>query len=129
MNGLNLDPAIWALIGVVLGAVLTGIINYRLQKSQFKHNEKMFFLQNKSDEKAKEILADLLNHRVFTDRSFTVIKQRVGGFSDDELRKLLIAIGAQRSSSRKEGEWWYLLERQQERIAKRKAKSKKDKSI
>ncbi|MFI0453692.1 hypothetical protein [Actinomadura sp. 6N118] len=39
-------------------------------------------------------------------RSFTAIKRRIGGFSDDELRRLLITAGAHRYESRAGEEYW-----------------------
>ncbi len=119
------NEALWAIIGVVVGAILTGIINYLLQLSQFKHNKEMFLMQNLSKEQVKEILLDLLNHQTYTDRSFSTINKRVRGFTDDELRQLLHEVGA-RPSSRTDGdgEWWYLKEREAERNEKKKAKNK-----
>ena len=51
-----MNEAIWALSGVVVGALLTGIINYSLQKRQFQHNLDMYRLQNQSKETVKTIL-------------------------------------------------------------------------
>lgn len=48
------NPAIWAIIGVAVGGLLTGFINYLLQRSQFKHNKEMFYLKNQSAERSKE---------------------------------------------------------------------------
>ena len=125
-----MTEALWALSGVIIGSVITGFINYCLQKSQFKHNKEMFFLQNKSEEEVKEILKDMLNHRVNIDRSFNALKRRIGGFSDEEIRKLLHEIPAIKVTRSKDdnSEWWYLKERGQERIDKRKSKNLKNKS-
>lgn len=110
----------WAIVGVITGGVLTGIFNFLFQKSQFKHNKEMFRLQNRSREMVKEILIDMLNHRVHTDRSFGALKKRIGGFSDDEIRQILHEIGAEKiTRSDDNSEWWYLKERELERIEKR----------
>jgi len=110
-------------LGVLIGGLLTGIINYILQRSQFKHNKDMYFLKNQSKEQVKEIILDLLNHRTHTDRSFSALKKRVGGYSDDELCQMLHEVGAQKSSRQDgSGEWWYLTERNEERIEKKVAK-------
>jgi hypothetical protein len=108
------NSVFWALIGVIVGALLTGIINYLLQLSQFKHNKEMFFIQNQTKEKVKEILIELLNHRKYTDRTFEALKKRVGGHTDDEIRKLLHEVDAQKSSNRKGEEVWHLKEREEE---------------
>ncbi len=114
----------WALIGVIVGALLTGVINYILQLSQFKHNKEMFYIQNQTKEKVKEILFELLNHMKYTDRSFKALRERIGGHTDDEVRKILHEINAKKSSNNKGEEVWYLKEREAERIAKIKARNK-----
>ena len=115
-----MGTALWTLIGVIIGGLLTGIINYLLQKSQFKHNKEMFRLQNRSKEMVKDILNDMLNHRTHTDRSFGALKKRIGGYSDDEIRQILHEIGAIKTTRPDDNnEWWYLKERYQERIEKR----------
>jgi hypothetical protein len=50
----------WALLGVVIGAALTGIFSYALQDRQFRHNKEMFLLNNKSKEAVKNILEEML---------------------------------------------------------------------
>jgi hypothetical protein len=111
------DP-IWALAGVLVGACATGFINFFLQSKQFIHNKEMFSLQNRSSETVKILLTDMLNHRSYIDRSFDALKSPIGGYSDDEIRQFLHEIGAKKVS-RDDAEWWYLLSRQDERIAKK----------
>lgn len=110
----------WALGGTALGALLSTASNWWTQSRQFKHEEKMHVLQNQSREAVKAILLEMLNHKSYTDRSFHAMRERVGGFNDDELRQILHEIGA-RKTSRNEGaeEWWHLDSRKQERIDKR----------
>jgi len=45
---------------------------------------------------AEEAVRELLNHPEWWQRSFKAIKDKVGGFEDDELRKLLVRAGAAR---------------------------------
>ena len=120
---ITLSPPTWALLGVVIGGLITGLINFLLQKSQFKHNKEMFYLENKSRENVKEIIKDLLNHRSHTDRSFDAIRKRIGGYDEDEIRKMLHEVGAKPTTRKGSSvEWWYLMERAQERINNKKAK-------
>ncbi len=114
-----MTDAVWALVGVVVGAAATGFFSWLLQSRQFAHDKEMFLLQNRSAEMVKATLQEMLNHKSYTDRSFVALKERVGGYSDDEIRKFLHEIGAKRTS-RNEGseEWWYLSSRHEERIAK-----------
>ena len=118
-----MSEAGWALVGVVVGGVLSGIINYFLQRGQFRHNREMFLLQNKSEEVVKSILTEMLNHKSYTDRSFEALKKPIGGFSDDEIRQLLHEIDAKRATRSDGKEWWYLISREDERIQKLKSRS------
>lgn len=115
-----MTDAMWALAGVVVGAVATGFFNWLNQSKQFAHDKEMFLLQNKSAEMVKGILTEMLNHRSYTDRSFVSLKKAVGGYSDDQIRQFLHEIGAKKTN-RDNGneEWWYLALRQDERIAKK----------
>jgi hypothetical protein len=125
-----MNEALWALGGTVLGATLTTLSSWWIQSRQFRHEERMHALLNQSRESVKAILLEMLNHKSHTDRSFFAIRERVGGFDDDEIRQILHEIGARRVS-RNGGteEWWYLDSRRQERIdnKRRKAALRRDK--
>ncbi len=116
-----MGEAAWALLGVVIGTLGTGFFNWFGQNRQFEHNKEMFLLQNKSAETVKALLVDMLNHRSYTDRSFAALKAPIGGYSDDEVRQFLHEIGAKKATREDGLEWWYLLSRQEERIAKKQA--------
>jgi hypothetical protein len=118
-----MSDAGWALAGVAIGGLFTGIINYLLQKSQFKHNKEMFVLQNQSTEVVKSLLTEKLSNGSNTDRSFEALKQPIGGYSDDEVRQLLHEIGAMKVLSTDGTEWWYLLSRENERKENREARN------
>ena len=113
----------WALLGVVVGILGTGLVNWLMQSRQFAHEKQMFQLQNLSAEMVKAVLQEMLNHKSYTDRSFLALKERIGGYSDDQIRQFLHEIGAKKAS-RADGaqEWWYLASRQEERISKREAR-------
>lgn len=115
-----MSDVMWALLGVVVGALLSAGTSWLLQSRQFKHEMKMYSLANQSKESVKAVLLEMLNHKSYTDRSFSAIRERVGGFTDDELRQLLHEVGA-RKISRQEAseEWWYLESRKQERLEKK----------
>lgn len=120
-----MTEGLWALAGVIVGAFTTGFINYFLQRRLFTHEKEMFLLKNKSAENIKALLNEMLGHKSYTDRSFEAIRNAIGGYSDDEIRKFLHEIEAKKTS-RKNGaeEWWYLASRKKERIAKRQASTK-----
>lgn len=112
----EINKEIWTIIGVIIGALLTGVLNYIFQKSQFKHNKEMFYLQNISKEKVKETLIELLNHKKYPERKFKTIRKRIGAFNDDELRVLLTEVGGVKVESKtNKEEYWYLKERNNER--------------
>lgn len=108
----------WALIGVIVGTVGTGAVSLLMQGRQFRHDIDMYRRQRGGVETVKNILADVLSHQSYVERSFKTLKSRVGGYSDDEIRQLLHEVGAQKID--KDGEErWYLLSRNDERIARR----------
>jgi hypothetical protein len=65
---------------------------------------------------AEEAIRQLLLHDEWRQRSFTAVKRRVGGFSDDELRQLLVRAGALRFEGSDGDELWGLRERNQDRL-------------
>jgi hypothetical protein len=104
---------------IVLQALSAGA-GWFMQSRQFMHEEKMHAIANQGKDAIKAILLEMLNHKSYTDRSFSALRERIGGYTDDELRKLLHELGA-RKTSRDVGseEWWYLESRKQERIEKK----------
>ena len=65
---------------------------------------------------AEEAIRQLLQHDDWTQRSFALIKRRVGGFGDDELRQLLVRAGALRFEDPGGEEFWGLRERNHDRL-------------
>jgi len=119
------ENAAWALGGVVIGGLISIIGNLIIQGRQHHHEKNMRSQENKSEDMVKSILEELLNHKSYTDRSLSALKQRIGGYSDDEIRQFLHEVGAVKTSRKNDSqEWWYLKSREKERIANR-AKSKK----
>ncbi len=116
-----MSNGLWALAGVIVGTLSSGIVSIILQKRQFTHEKEMHFLENRGAENVKELLLEMLNHPNYTDRSFNAIRKKVGGYNDKELRQFLHEIDAKKTS-RNEGkeEWWYLNSRSEERLEKRK---------
>ena len=78
----------------------------------------------KHAENVKKMLKHMLNHASYTDRSFTALKNPIGGYSDDEIRKMLHELNAKKVN-RGDNEWWYLMSRGEERKNKRIAKQNK----
>lgn len=72
--------------------------------------------QFKTDFMAEETARHFLSHKSYTDRSFETLQKKLGGFSDDELRKILVRAGAIRVYREDDSEWWRLLSRMDEYI-------------
>jgi hypothetical protein len=118
-GGLYMTNAAWALAGVIVGILGTGLFKLLLQSKQFEHDKEMFQFSNRGSEAVKNILIEMLNHRNHVDRAFSALRAPIGGYSDDEIRKLLIEVGAKKVYREDDSEWWYLLERQDEHISKK----------
>jgi hypothetical protein len=92
------------LVGVIGGA-LAGVVTALLavyQTSLFD-SEKVV-----ADYNAVKVLRNLLKHEKLPYRSFGMLRHYIGGYSDDELRKLLVRAGAIRSMSNDGREVWAL---------------------
>jgi hypothetical protein len=102
-------------------AIISGLITYIIQErkiqaekskiqKQFKIERDKLEEQYKTERRADVALSKFLNHVRFKRRSFGYVREKIGGFSDDELRKMLVRNGAVRSFGTKDGkEWWELL--------------------
>ncbi len=65
---------------------------------------------------AEQAVRDLLEVEIWPKRSFEAIKSRVGGFEDDELRKILVRAGAVRFKGKENKELWGLVSRNKKKI-------------
>jgi hypothetical protein len=112
---MELDTVIASLLGTAVG----GIISYQINRQQHRNQMEVLRLQNKTDYMAEETVRHFLKNEQWVDRSFQVIRKHVGGFEDEELRKILVRAGAIRVFLEDGSEWWSLLERQEEKHAKK----------
>ena len=112
-----MDAALVGFLGVLVG----GGISYLLNRQQFNHQRKVLQEQNKTEFMAEETARHFLSHKGYTDRSFETLQQHLGGFGDDELRKILVRAGAIRVYRNDGSEWWRLLSRMEEYIESKQA--------
>lgn len=111
-----MDKEIWGIIGIVLGFLGKGLFDLIRTRYSHEHTEKMYKLENQGKENIKELLSEMLNHRKYVDRTFDALKKRIGGYTDDEIRKILMELNAQKVSSTKSNkEMWFLTSRKNER--------------
>lgn len=111
-----METAIFTLLGTLVG----GLVTYFLQVSRFNHELLLKQEENKTEFMAENTAKHFLNHKGYTDRSFNVLKKHLGGFKNDDLRKILVRAGAIRTYKEDGSEWWRLLSRMEEYIEKKK---------
>lgn len=104
-----------------VSAFIGGLISFLLQFLKFRHEIAAINLEQKTDFMAETTVIHFLSHKSFTDRSFETLKNHMGGFEDDELRKILVRAGAIRvfREGEENEEWWRLLSRNKEYIRKK----------
>ena len=114
-----MDPALWHTFSALLGAAVGGGISFLLNRQQFGNQLRLLQQQHKVEFMAEETARHFLSHKSFTDRSFATLRQHLGGFEDDELRKILVRAGAMRIFREDGSEWWRLLSRMDEFIERK----------
>lgn len=123
-----MEAALWSTLSALLGALVGGGISYMLNRQQFRNQLRVLQEQHKVEFMAEETARHFLSHKSFTDRSFDTLRNHLGGFGDDELRKILVRAGAIRVFREDGSEWWRLLSRMDEFI-ERKALEKMTREI
>ena len=114
-----MQAALWSLLSALLGALVGGGISYVLNRQQFAQQLRILREQHKVEFMAEETARHFLGHKSFTDRSFETLRRALGGFTDDELRKILVRAGAIRVYRDDGSEWWRLLSRMDEYIERK----------
>ena len=103
----EVTSGLFALAGVVVG----GIFSWWLQKGRTAADLAIALEAVKTDHMAEKTALHYLNHKGYTDRSFEHLSKRLGGFEDNELRKILVRASAVRYTRENGSEWWRLLSR------------------
>jgi hypothetical protein len=114
-----MDPAVWSALSALLGAVVGGGISYLLNRQQLANQLRVQQETNKVEFMAETTARHFLSHKSFTDRSFETLRNHLGGFTDDELRRILVRAGAIRVYRADGSEWWRLLARMEEFIERK----------
>ena len=114
-----MDPAFWHTLSALLGAAVGGCISYLLNRQLFRNQMELLKSQHKTEFMAEDTARHFLSHKGFTDRSFETLRNHLGGFDDDELRKILVRAGAIRVMREDGSEWWRLLSRMDEFIERK----------
>ncbi|HEY8358910.1 MAG TPA: hypothetical protein VIL30_15750 [Ramlibacter sp.] len=114
-----MDAALWSTFSALLGALVGGAISFLLNRQQMRNQLRLLQEQHKVEYMAEETARHFLGHKSFTDRSFEALRNALGGFTDDELRKILVRAGAIRTYRADGSEWWRLLSRMDEFIERK----------
>jgi hypothetical protein len=110
---------IWSALSALLGAIVGGGISWLLNRQQFQNQMHLARESHRTEFMAEETARALLSHKGFTDRSFETLQRHLGGFEENELRKILVRAGAMRVLRDDGSEWWRLVSRQEEFIEKK----------
>jgi hypothetical protein len=103
---IELSAALIAGAGVLLSAALSYFISNRRLN-----------VENRLSISAYRALRKLLRQNAWQLRSFEAVRAHIGGFDDDELRRMLVAAGAVRFEGEGGKELWGLLSRNSARLA------------
>ncbi len=100
---------IYEILGTIVIAAFSGYVTFRIQERRLKQELKTEFM-------AEKAVNNLLTDGRWKKRSFEEIKKHIGGFGDDELRKILVRAGAVRFEKDKGGELWGLISRNKDEL-------------
>jgi hypothetical protein len=114
-----MDAALSSTLSALLGAVVGGGISYLLNRQQLANQLRIQQELHKVEFMAETTARHFLAHKAYTDRSFETLRKHLGGFEDDELRKILVRAGAIRVYREDGSEWWRLLSRMEEYIERK----------
>ncbi|MEJ8838485.1 hypothetical protein [Ramlibacter sp. AN1133] len=114
-----MDAALWSTLSALLGAMVGGGISYLLNRQQLANQLRIQQELHKVEFMAETTARHFLSHKAYTDRSFETLRNHLGGFADDELRKILVRAGAIRLYREDGSEWWRLLSRMEEYIERK----------
>ena len=120
-----MKPEYLGIVSSMLGVMVGGLISYLLQRSRQQHAYELKIEELKTEHMAERTARYYLSHKGYTDRKFDTLRKALGGFEDNELRKILVRAGAVRSYRDGE-EWWTLVDRMPEKIEKKRKKMSKD---
>ena len=122
-----IEEAALTAISTLAAVIIGGGISYFTNRQQLANQLAVVRQENKTDFMAEETARHFLNHQGYTDRSFETLQKHLGGFDEEELRKILVRAGAIREYRADGSEWWRLLSRMSEYIEKKTAKHSKQK--
>jgi hypothetical protein len=85
------------LTSIIVPAIIaftTALFTFFVQERKLRRDFRLEFM-------AENAARELLESKKWEKRSFTAIRERLGGFEDDELRKILVRAGAVKFKAKK----------------------------
>lgn len=120
-----MSPEMTAGLFGLIGALVGGMVSWWLQKDRATTDLRIALEAVKTEHMAEKTAQHFLSHRGYTDRSFELLSERLGGFEPDELRRILVRAGAIRFRRSNGSEYWRLLSRDAEAIARAKERGQR----
>lgn len=97
------------IVASMITAALTALATFLIQERRLRRDFELDRDRLRTEFMAEQVARKLLESEKWKKRSFKEIKKRLGGFEDDELRKILVRAGAVRFEG--DDELWGLLSR------------------
>ncbi len=128
-----MENAIITSVSSLAGVLVGGIISYLLNKQNYKYQFLVKQEENRTINTAEKTIKYYLlkeNKDMRYERSFSHFRTKLPGFTDDELRRILVRSGAVRfiredEKDESKREWWCHVDRLNEKYEKDRAKKKK----
>lgn len=93
----------------IITALVTGLVTFAVQERKLKWELRTEFM-------AEQAAKALLEHEKWKMRSLDEIKKRLGGFEDNELRKILVRAGAVKFEGDGGRELWGLVSKNKDKL-------------
>lgn len=97
------------ILTAVIASGLTTFSGLFVAKKRFEREQRLHF-------QIEAVVYRLLQHKKWRLRTFKTIRQHIGSFEDDKLRKVPLQAGALRSEDSEGVEVWGLIERNREML-------------
>ena len=106
-----MQQAAITIIASIITAGLTSLLALGIQERRLRRDFELDRERVRTEFMAEQVARELLESERWQKRSFQAIEQRLGGFTEDELRRMLVRAGAVRFEADQDQELWGLLSR------------------
>jgi hypothetical protein len=108
-------------IAGITAAFVAALTSFLVAQMTARSSRERLRAELRTEFMAEEAIHQLLSHQTWTLRSFEILKRHIRGFSEDELRRMLISAGAlafdDKSNNGTTVEYWGLRTRNLHRLA------------